>query len=116
MSGYTKLVTWYRPHGGIRYITTEPIKWDVGFKGSGFTFSVPVGTVFDVSIPEVFRWCFDPHDKRFHKAACLHDTMLIGGWPRSTAGAEFNEALRADGVGKWSRFAMFCAVVFWRWR
>lgn len=113
---YTKLTDWRLPYRGIQYVTTHPINWDVGRKGSGFTYTVPAETVFDVSIPTVFRWCFDPHDKRFHKAACLHDAMLRDGWPRSTAGAEFNEALRADGVGKWTRFVMFCAVVFWRWR
>ncbi|MEI4262780.1 DUF1353 domain-containing protein [Roseovarius sp. D0-M9] len=116
MSDYTSIVGWCEPIGGIRYRSRRDLKWAVGHPRSGFVFVVPAGRVFDVSIPRALRWIFDPHDPRFLKAAALHDEMLMTGWARVTAAAEFHEALRADGVGRWARLAMFGAVALWRFQ
>lgn len=114
MSAYTKHRGLFEPAGGIKYRTTEPIDWELWEKGSGDWFTVPAGTVFDVSIPLFLRWAFDPHDRRFLKAAALHDTMLESGIDRLRSAAEFNLALKADGVGMRRRLAMFLAVALWR--
>ncbi|KQI68653.1 hypothetical protein AN189_10185, partial [Loktanella sp. 3ANDIMAR09] len=57
-----------------------------------------------------------PHDPRFHKAAALHDHLLRQGWDRLTAGAVFHDALLADGVPRWRRFAMWFAVSAFKFR
>lgn len=116
MSAYTGLTAWYRRVSAESYETRRPVIWEVGKKGSGLTFVVEIGTVFDVSIPQGMRWLFDRHNPKHLKAACLHDEMLRRGWARTTAGAAFHEALRADGVSRWRRLAMWLAVSLWRYR
>lgn len=137
-SNYTNPGNWCKPLSGIKYISTEELIWDVGYKGSGLTVTVPTGTVFDVSIPQppkrprVFLlwpfWLvaflllklvnkvFSPHNPKFLKAAALHDTMLIQGWARTTSGAEFHEALKADNVQMWKRLIMWLAVSLFKYR
>jgi hypothetical protein len=115
VSQYTKAGDWCAPIGGIRYRSLRPLVWSVGYADSGLLFTVPGGREFDVSIPWALRWIFDPHDPRFLKAAALHDEMLMSRWARPSAAAEFHSALKADGVGRWTRLAMFAAVAFWRW-
>lgn len=115
MSEYTDPGDWCEPVGGIRYRVTRSLRWAIGAENSGFVFQVPAGRIFDVSIPWFLRRIFDPHDPRFLKAAALHDEMLLNGWARVSAAAEFHEALRADRVGALTRLAMFAAVAFWRW-
>lgn len=118
MSAYTALQTagLFVPAGGILYRTTAPIAWEVGKVGSGWWFTVPAGTVFDVSIPTPLRLLFSPHDPRFLKAAALHDEMLKAGFDRLTSAAVFNDALKADGVSGARRLAMTAAVAFYRWQ
>lgn len=116
MSAYTDAAAPFALIGERRYRVVRPIVWEVGREGSGLFFAVPAGTEFDVTVPWIVRWAFSPHDQRYHKAAAVHDTMLLDGWSRLTAGAEFAEALRADGVGRVRRFAMWLAVSLWRWR
>jgi len=110
MSSYTKPSDWCKPVGGIVYVATKPLSWEVGVKGSGLVINVPEGALFDVSIPVGLRWLFDPHNPAYLKAAALHDEMLLRGWARTTAGAEFHEALRADKVSAWRRLVMWLAV------
>lgn len=110
MSAYTSPANWCKPIGGIRYVSVKPLTWEVGVKGSGFLVTVPAGTEFDVSIPRVFRWLFDPHNPHYLKAAALHDELLRREWARTTSGAEFHEALKADGVSLWRRLVMWLAV------
>lgn len=110
MSKYTNPGDWCVPVGGILYRVDVPLTWEVGVKGSGLTITVPKGTLFDVSIPFFFRWLFDPHNSNYLKAAALHDELLKQGWARTTAGAEFHEALKADGVSLWRRLVMWLAV------
>lgn len=116
MSAYTDHVGLFEPAGGILYRTTAPILWELWRKGSGDFFTVPADTLFEVSVPAPLRWLFSPHDKRFLKGAALHDEMLKAGIDRLRAAAEFNIALRADGVGTAKRLAMFLAVALWKFR
>lgn len=115
MSAWTKQRSWCRRAGFFGFLTVSPLLWDIGRKASGFTYVVPVGFVFDVSVPPALRWLISPEDPHFLKAACLHDHMLRHGWDRRTAGAVFHEALAADGVGRALRLAMWLAVSLWKW-
>ncbi|SDE89900.1 DUF1353 domain-containing protein [Limimaricola pyoseonensis] len=117
MSVYTNSGRWAERIHGICYRVVAPVRWEVGRVGSGLWLEVPAGRVFDVSVPRLARCLFSPHDPRFRKAAALHDEALHHlGWSRLTAGAEFAEALRADGVGGWRLLVMWAAVSLWRWR
>ena len=116
MSAYTKAEDWCLPVGGILYQSIRPLSWEVGVMGSGLIVTVPAGTVFDVSIPRGLRWLFDPHDPHYLKAAALHDEMLLRGWARTKAGAEFHEALKADKVAMWRRLLMWLAVSLFKYR
>lgn len=114
MSGYTRHLGVIHL-AGIRYALVSPLVWRIGHT-AGPVYTVPGGFEFDVSIPRPFRWVFDPNDRRYFKAAALHDHMLQSGWNRITAAACFHNALKADGVPVWRRLAMFAAVAFWRYR
>jgi hypothetical protein len=117
MSAYTDIpIAFLAPDPRRDYwITTEPIIWQIGKLGSGLIYTVPEGFNYNVSVPCWLTWAIDPFDRRFMKAAALHDHMLIAGWDRPTAGAIFHDALKADGVGRVKRFAMFTAVVWFKW-
>ena len=99
---------------GIRFRLTSDLVWRVGLK-TGPAYTVLAGFEFDVSIPRWLWWLFDPRDPVFLKGAALHDHMLIHGWSRLTAAAEFHNALKADGVRLWRRLAMFLATALWRY-
>ena len=128
MSAFTDLSSWYEPLSKIstgwraiferqRYITTKPISWENGSKGSGHWVHVPAGYVFDVSIPLPLWPILSPTDPRFHKAACLHDRCLeVLGWGRVSSAASFSDALKATGVGKWTRLSMVLGVIVWHWK
>ena len=114
MSAYTSSDDVIHLVGGMRYALVAPLVWHVGTE-SGPVYEVPAGYEFDVSIPWWARWIFSPHERAYHKAAALHDHMLEAGWNRMTAGGEFHEALKADGVAMWRRLIMFLAVVLYRY-
>lgn len=99
------------------YSFRTPLIWEIGYKGSGLIFTVPADAPFDVSVPWYLRWLASPHDKRYHKAASLHDEMLRQGWSRVEAAGPFERALAADGVGTFRRLGMFIIVAIYRsWR
>ena len=100
---------------GILYRLDTPINWHIGH-AEGPLYTVPSGFEFDVSVPKIFRWVFNPHRKDFHKAAALHDHMLKSGWSRATAASEFYNALKADNVEFITRFVMFISVLLWRFK
>jgi hypothetical protein len=102
--------------GGGDYLTDADLRWDLGKEGSGLTYTVPAGFRFDVSVPRILQWAFSPKDRRFLKAAALHDHMLENGWSRIESAAVFHEALKADKVSRLKRLAMFLAVALWRYR
>ncbi|WP_099867833.1 DUF1353 domain-containing protein [Pararhizobium haloflavum] len=102
------------PIGGIEYRLARSLTWHIGHE-DGPPVTVPAGFMFEVSVPVLLRWLFDPHDPAFHKAAALHDWLLENGWDRVTAGAVFHEALKADGVSLPRRLVMLLAVIIWRY-
>jgi hypothetical protein len=116
MSSYTDLADWYEPAGGILFRVVRPVEWEIGRKGSGLWVIVPLNYVFDVSIPALLRWAFDPRDPRYLKAAALHDWALEQGWDGVSSAALFSDALKADGVGFFRRLAMVLAVVVYKFR
>lgn len=102
--------------GGGDYLTDAALGWDLGKQGSGLTYVVRADFQFDVSVPRFMQWAFNPNDRRFLKAAALHDHMLLDGWSRVESAAVFHEALKADKVPRVKRLAMFLAVALWRYR
>jgi hypothetical protein len=118
MSKYTELSDWYR-FGAPKYgtmVTTKPIEWEVGMKGSGLWLVVPAGTAFDVSVPKLLRWLINPMNPRYFKASAMHDYTLASGWDRVSAAAAFSNGLRADGIGIWTRLTMVIGVIAWNWK
>lgn len=108
---------WCRPAGGIDFVTTAPLRWEIGKQGSGVWMpEVPVGFVFQASIPRPLRWLWSPLDRRYLRAACLHDYALhVLGWDRVSAAAPFAASLRTHGVDKWQALAFTMAVIAWKW-
>ena len=93
-----------------RYFITEPIVWDVGFKGNKNKETVPKNYTFDVSIPWFARLVFDRHNRKYFKAAALHDYLLEIGYDRISAAGAFNHGLKAEKVNLLTRFIMTAAV------
>jgi hypothetical protein len=106
---------WYSPHKKTSYMTERPVSFELGFKGSGFTYTVPADFIFDVSVPRGLKWLINPHNPKYLKAAAIHDHMLVSGWDRPTAGGVFQAALKVSGVSSTKRLAMFFAVTLWKW-
>jgi len=115
MSAYTDALPVVELGGGD-YLTDADLRWDIGREGSDLTYIVRAGFQFDVSVPGLLRWAFNPNDRRFLKAAALHDHMLMDVWSQVESAAVFHEALKADKVGATKRLAMFLAVALWRYR
>ena len=116
MSAFTDAEKWAVWLGrGIDYVARAELPWEIGAKGSGLWFVVPVGTPFNTSVPKLLRWIFDPHDPRYLKAAALHDYALSLGWDRVSAAALFNDALRAMGVCGIERLTMTLGVTLYKW-
>jgi len=116
MSAYTVASDWYAHDVGILHRVTKPLSWWVGSPITGALYVVPVGAQFDVSVPRGLRWICNPLDPRYFKAAALHDHFLSIGWDRFTAGAQFHQALKADGVPKLRRALMALAVLFFKYQ
>jgi hypothetical protein len=109
------MTPWYSLYKDTSYITERPISFELGFKGSGFTYTVPVDFIFDVSVPKGLKWLISPHNPKYLKAAAIHDHMLFSGWDRPTAGGVFQAVLKVSGVNSTKRLAMFFAVTLWKW-
>lgn len=114
MSQYTANLAPAVPVGADLYQLAYTLVWHVGCV-SGPAYEVEKGFLFDVSIPWWATWLFSRHDPKFLKAAALHDHMLKAGWSRISAGAEFHNALLADGVSAWRRIVMWLAVSLWKY-
>lgn len=109
MSEEVKVTITFTYISGIEYKMDQELVWTIG-SPTGPTYSIPQDYVFDISVPWFLRWIYSPHNRAFMKAAALHDHMLESGWDRLTAGAQFHEALRSDGVGRFRRLTMWLAV------
>ena len=115
MRPFTSKEDWCIRLKGTEYLVEVPISFDLGLKNSGFTYVVPKGFLFEVSVPKGLRWVLSPHNPKYLKAAAIHDHMLESGWDRPTAGGVFQAALKVSGVGSARRLAMFFAVTLWKW-
>ena len=117
MSEYTESINWYAPEPRKdKYFVVSELVWEVQAIGTGMFVRVPVGFLFDVSVPWYARWLIDPDDHRFMKASCLHDYLLEQGVDRMFAAAVFSNALRADGVSRVKRLIMTVGVVVFKFR
>lgn len=117
MSRYTQLEDWYRVDQDNRgsFLTTKPLEWEIGKKGSGLWLTVPIGTPFDVSVPKWLFWLIDPLNPQYFKAAALHDFALSSGWDRVSAAAAFSNGLRAGKVEVWKHLILVLCVIAWNW-
>lgn len=104
-------VSWcYRVvHTEIDYVVTKSFVHDTGLEG-GDKVLINEGFVFNCSIPWFLRWLLNPHNPRYLRASAVHDKLLMLGMNRRRAGAEFEAALREDGVHGFELFAMWLAV------
>jgi len=117
LSKFTEQTNWHGPRGPRGgYLTTAELVWEIGKVGSGLWLRVRPDFYFDVSVPLLVRWLFDPSDPRYRKASALHDYALSLGWDRVASAAVFNSALKASGVGSVERLAMTLGVISWRWK
>ena len=102
---------------GRGYRTTAAFSFDIGFKGSALTITVPAGFQTDLAtVPRFLWWLFPPHDPHCAAAAVLHDYLYSWRSPegeafdRATADGILLEAMRILGVPEWRAIAMFIAV------
>lgn len=103
-------MSWYEKRGA-KYLTTDIVSWEIGRKGSGRWIDVPRGFLFEPSIPFPATTVLDPDNPKYLKAACVHDYLRhIEQWDRMSSGGVFHEILKADGVPKRERLAMWAAV------
>lgn len=86
---------WCKPIGGITYITTKPVAWHVGKKGSGLIIKIPAGFEFESSVPRLLWWVFSPHDPQYLWAACLHDWLLENEYKPAFAAGEWYDGAMA---------------------
>jgi len=114
MSDFTHSTVTFTFVGGIEYRLNKDLVWNIGHP-NGPQYLVPAGFTFEVSIPPFLYWLYSPHERTYLKAAALHDHMLENGWDRITAGAQFHQALKSDGVGRIRRLSMWLAVSLWRY-
>ena len=91
------------------WAVSAPLVWEVGHLGSDFQITVPMGFSTDLgSVPAWLRWLFSGHDPQCVKAYVLHDFILLPqnrarGWSSQFAAAQLIDAMRVDGVPRWSR-------------
>lgn len=93
---------------------TEPLVWELGDIGSGFTITAPVGFSTDLgTIPSWLRWLLNPADPQCAKAYILHDWVLksFGVNCQFFAVSQLYEAMRADGVPAWKRVIHYFGVL-----
>jgi hypothetical protein len=103
-----------RVEGTNNYILEEPLVWAIGFKGNENKEVIPVGSIFDVSIPWFLRWLFDIHNPDYFIAAALHDHLLKLGYDRVSAAGAFNHGLLARKVSYTTRLVMTLSVVLFK--
>ena len=117
MSHYTdfqyeiKKVSDYPP----KYIMGDNLHWEIGRVGSGLWITVPKDFEFDLSVPYVFSWIFNPNEPHYLKAAALHDYLLSENYDWVFAAGVFNRALKSDGVNGFKRSAMFFSVLLYKY-
>lgn len=104
---------------GKWFILSEPVVYDVGYKGSEETIVVPIGFVTDfASIPRTIQLLIPNYIGR--RAAILHDYLyktngLNGKYSRQRADQIFLEALNVLEVNFFTRSLMYSGVRIGGW-
>ena len=97
-----------------RWRTYQPVRWEVGTKGSGAWVTIPAGTDFEISVPWWGRWYIGQDDPHFLLAALVHDYMLERGiYGPAQAAAEWYDGARASNAPAFKAKVSFLAVAFW---
>ena len=96
-----------------QYVLTKSVLWEFHWKGSGDHMFIPVGTVFDLSVPWYLWWFLCPNNRKYLLAAAVHDTMLVREYDPAFSALEFQNAMRARSHDDWRiKFALM--GVIWR--
>lgn len=111
MSSFTEPLQLFASDG--KWVTSRPLTYEIGYKGSGIRFTVPADYTTDLaSIPRMLWSVLPPHDPKVAAPAVLHDFLVKQPeFNRNTADAIFYEALKALRVPVWRRVVMYCGVV-----
>lgn len=88
--------------------------WELGKIGSGHFLDVPPieEFTFDVSVPRLLEWAFNPHNLDHLIAAAVHDLLLKEKYDAAVASAEFRRVLRGRGVSAQSGWSAFFATLW----
>lgn len=70
---------WCKQGGSRGYVTTQPVNWDIMYKGSPWPMEIPEGREFESSVPRALQCFWSPDDPFFLKAALIHDVLLESG-------------------------------------
>lgn len=103
------------PAGDSMWVTTRPMWFEIGGKGSVAWVTIPAGFVSDgPSIPAFGRLFFNSADARIMRASIVHDYLLsLPGFSPLVAAISFRDALLAGGISQWSARILFLAVAVW---
>lgn len=98
--------SWYRRiKGSHKYEVTEE-QFYAGML-------MPVGHVFDLSVPSWLTWLQSRHDPKLLRMAAWHDLWLKQGMDRGVAAAEARLIARADGIEAWYSHVLHWAMLIW---
>lgn len=99
------------PDGG-KWVTTQPLVFEIGVVGSGLDVTVPSGFRTDLgTIPGVFRVLVKSSDPRIAASFVVHDYLcVVKGFDRWMADAVFLEAMDVTGVSWWRRMILWTGV------
>lgn len=113
MSEFTEFTAFSRIEGTDTFVLDASLRWDIGRKGSEWKMVIPKGTLFDISVPWIFRWFLRPDDRQVLPCAALHDELLVQDYDRPFASAEFRRAAIARGSPSWRGWILFLATLLW---
>ena len=109
---------WCRKGGSRGYVTTRPVVWPIGRKGSYWLHDIPAGTELSNSVPAFLHGVFSPDDPYFLKSALIHDTLLEAGCRRAFADSQWFEAALSEKAPRlrcWTAYRLMRARRFVLW-
>lgn len=112
------MAQWYEKGGARGYVTTRPLLWSIGKKGSGWDLVIPAGREFESSVPYFLRWIFSPDDPFFLKSACIHDALIEDGFRLAFADSQWFEAAmseQAPALRTWAAYSAMRGRRFMMW-
>lgn len=116
MSEFTKLLIVSPLPDGKKWVLRDEFSYDIGYKGSGNTITVPKGFVTDfASVPRVF-WNIYPRWGKYGNAAVIHDYLY---WEqifsRKKSDDIFLEGMEVLGVSYFDRKIIYNIVRLFSW-